>query len=101
MTRSTTVPKATLLIGYCGKVAAKTSIGRDGPVSSRELAVGERGGSGTFAAGTAAGLKVTATVVLDRTGVPSSDAGLNCQFFTELLAASVSEPISRTGSTLS
>ena len=101
MTRSTTVPKATLLIGYCGKVAAKTSIGWGGTVSSRELAFGERGGSGTFAAGMAAGLKVTATVVRDRTGVPSSDAGLNCQFFTESVAASVSEPISRMGSTLS
>jgi hypothetical protein len=70
-------------------------------VSSRDFAFGETGGSGTFAAGMAAGLNVAATAVRDRTGLPSNDAVLNCQFFTESRAASVSEAISRIGSTFS
>ena len=44
---------------------------------------------------------MTATVVRDRIGFSSNDAGLNCQFFTESAAASVSDSISRIGNKFS
>ena len=102
LTRRTTVPVVTLFAGYCGNVAAVTSTGsgcnRAGP---DERGLVESGGRGTFATGAAAGLKATATAVRDRTGLPSSEAGLKCQLFTDSMATSVSDGISRMGWTSS